>query len=263
MASISELKELHDQYFDFTMLMDTYLVRDSAFIDDAFTRMLPVFNNIFMSGCVKGEVLIDLAYGPFFEWTFPACDYFSDIILGGSTDKCIAELEKWWKNEPGALDWSHAAKAFCELQGNREEWPEVENRVKGKITKVVKYDVSKCNPLFPTVLPQADCLLLPHCLEIHVTDKEEFCRALKNVSSLLKNGGHLVMIACLKQTFFMIGSFKFPHLYIDECSVREALGENNYVIKELKVFPRKVYHLYDLVDYESIVLVHAQKEIPV
>ncbi|KAJ1196441.1 hypothetical protein NDU88_000312 [Pleurodeles waltl] len=99
--------------------MDTYLVRDSAFIDDAFTRMLPVFNNIFMSGCVKGEVLIDLAYGPFFEWTFPACDYFSDIILGGSTDKCIAELEKWWKNEPGALDWSHAAKAFCELQGNR------------------------------------------------------------------------------------------------------------------------------------------------
>ncbi|XP_078515110.1 nicotinamide N-methyltransferase-like [Lissotriton helveticus] len=262
MASMSELKKIHDQYLDATMAIETYKVKESAFIDDAITRMLPIFNKIFMTGNCKGEMLMCLSYAPYFEWTFAASEYFSDIILGGSTDKCIAGIQKWWKNEPGCLDWSHVGEGLCELQSTGEEWPDMQKKIQRKIKQVVTYDLSQSNPLFPIVLPQADCLLLPHCLEIHVTNEEEFCSAVKNLSSLLKNGGHLIMIACVKQTYFMIGSFKFPHLSIDEILVKKALSEADYVINELQLFPRTENHLYDVADYESFILVHAQKKIP-
>ncbi|XP_078496178.1 nicotinamide N-methyltransferase-like [Lissotriton helveticus] len=263
MASFSELKELHERYLDAAIIMDTYTANDSAFLNDSVMQMLPSFNKIFTSGGVKGELLINLSCGPSIQWVIPACDYFSDIILGGSTDQCVAVIEKWRRNEPGAVDWSHVTKALCELQGNSDAWPEKQNMLQRKIMHVVKYDINKINPLSSTVLPQADCLILPHCLETHVTNKEGFCRALRNASTLLKNGGHFIMIACLEATFYMNGSFKFPHLCIDECFVRKALSEADYVIEELQVFPRRVNQLYDVIDYSSAILVHARKSIPV
>ncbi|XP_078496179.1 nicotinamide N-methyltransferase-like isoform X1 [Lissotriton helveticus] len=263
MASFSELKELHERYLDAALMLETYTANDSAFLNDSVIQMLPSFNKIFSSGGVKGELLINLSCYPFFQWVIPACDYFSDIVLSGSTDQCVAVIEKWRRNEHGAVDWSHVAKAVCEFQGNRDAWPEKQNMLQRKIMHVVKYDISKINPLSPTVLPQADCLILPHCLETHVTDKEGFCSALRNASTLLKNGGHLILIACLDTTFYMNGSFKFPHLCMDASFVRKALDDAHYVIEELQVFPRKVNQLYDVIDYSSVILVHARKAIPV
>ncbi|XP_069062997.1 nicotinamide N-methyltransferase-like [Pleurodeles waltl] len=152
-----------------------------------------------------------------------SCECFTDIILSCSTDVCISEVEKWRTNAPGATDWTHAAKTICEIEGNGEECLEKQNKLKRRIKQVLKYDLSKDNPLSPAVLPPADCLLLTHCLEVHATSKEECRRALKNVSSLLKNGGHLILIGCLKETFYMAGSFKFPHLCINERFVSKAL----------------------------------------
>ncbi|XP_078496059.1 nicotinamide N-methyltransferase-like [Lissotriton helveticus] len=263
MASFSEPKELHDLYLDATAPVTAFIAKDSALHDDAITRMLPSFNKIFSSGAVKGELLIELSHAPFFHWTFPACDYFSDIVLGGSTDQCVAVIEKWWRNEPGALDWSHAAKALCELQGNRDAWPEKQYMLQRKIKNVLKYNACKTNPLSPTILPLANCLILPHFLETHVTNKDEFCRALKNVSSLVKDGGHLILIAGRDTTYYVVGGFKFPHLCMDESLIRKTLVDANYVIKLLQVFPRKVYELYDVIDYSSAILVHAQKNTPV
>ncbi|XP_078496383.1 nicotinamide N-methyltransferase-like [Lissotriton helveticus] len=263
MSSYFDLKELHEQYLKPDMAVGTYTSKDSAFLDDSVIKILPLLNKIFSSGGVKGELLINLSCGPFFQWVIPACDNFSDIVLGASTDQVIALIEKWRNNEPGALDWSHVAKVVCELQGNRDAWPEKKNMLQGKITHVVKYNITNINPLSPITLPQADCLILPHCLEIHMTDKEGFCSALRNASTLLKNGGHLILITALEQTFYMVADFKFPHLCIDESFVRKALSEADYVIEELQVFPRMCNQLHDLTDYSSVILVHARKSIPV
>ncbi|KAJ1196358.1 hypothetical protein NDU88_000229 [Pleurodeles waltl] len=212
------------------MVIGTYHIKDSPFFHDSITRILPLFNKFFTS----------------------------EIILGGSTDQCVAVMEKWQRNEPGALDWSDAAMALWE--GNRDAWPEKQSSLQRKINHILKYDISKCNPFSPTVLPPADCLILPHCFELHVTDKEGFCSALKNASSLLKNGGHLILIACLEATFYMVGSFKFPHLCMHESFIRKALTDADYDIEELHVFPRTVNKLYDVADYSALIVVHARKK---
>ncbi|KAJ1196432.1 hypothetical protein NDU88_000303 [Pleurodeles waltl] len=259
MASFIELKELHDKFLEPKLLMDTYTGKDAPFVKDTVTRVIPLLSKAFSSGCMEGEMLVALCFGPFFQWAFPACEYFTDIIICSPNDKCLTELEKWRLNEPGAIDWSHAAKAFCELQGKGESWIEKQTMWQKKIKQCFIYDLSTSNPLSPTVLPQADCLLLSHCLEAHVTDKENYRTALENASTLLKKGGHLLMIACLEETFYMVGGFKFPHFSFDEGFVRKALDEGGYDIEELQVFPRRVTHLYDVADYSGFIFVNAVK----
>ncbi|XP_078496190.1 nicotinamide N-methyltransferase-like [Lissotriton helveticus] len=260
MASFSELQELHNCYLEPRSLMSKYVGRESAFIEDSIRRVFPLLNKTFSSGRVKGEMLIQLSIGLYFQFLFPVLEYFTEIIIGNSTDQAVLEVEKWRANAPGALDCSHAAKLICELQGNRQSMIEKQDMFKRKIKQVLTYDVSKRNPLCPQVLPQADCLFLENCLECHMMEKEGFCTALKNVSSLLKDGGHLILVSCLEQTFYILGNFKFPHLSLEEGFVRKALGEAGYTIEELHVLPRTFHDLYDVADYSGVIYVYARKD---
>ncbi|KAJ1196433.1 hypothetical protein NDU88_000304 [Pleurodeles waltl] len=204
--------------------------------------------------------MIAMSIVPFFQWALPACEYFTDIILSCSTEKCNSEVEKWRTNAPGAMDWTHAAKMICEIEGNGESWIEKQITFQKKIKQVLTYDLSKRNPFSPTVLPQADCLLLPHCLDCHMMTKEGFCSALKNISSQLKKGGHLILILGFEGTFYMVGSCKFPHLALDEGFVKKALGDADYDIKELQLVPRQTESLYDVTDYQGFFYVNACKK---
>ncbi|XP_078496202.1 indolethylamine N-methyltransferase-like [Lissotriton helveticus] len=260
MAYTSDLKELHERLLDPKKLMDIYAGPQSGFREDTVTRMIEALNKTFSLGGVKGQTLIYLSIGPYVLYLLPTCDYFEEIVIGGPTDQCLAEVEKWRTNAPGALDCSHAAQLTCELEGNREAWQEKQNVLQSKMKLVLKYDVRKSNPLCPVVLPQADCLFLKHFLESHVLDKEGFCCALGNVSSLLKEGGHLIIIAGLELTYFMVEDFKFPNLCITEDFVRKALDDACYVIEEIEVMPRSVKHLYDVADYTGILYVNARKK---
>ncbi|KAJ1196393.1 hypothetical protein NDU88_000264 [Pleurodeles waltl] len=119
MASFSELQELHEQRLDPKRVLESFFRMESEFHADSVQRIFDQLNKCFSSGGVKGKTLTQLSVGPLFQYLFLASDYFTEIIIGGSTDKCISEIEKWRTNAPGAVDCSHAAKLTCELQGNR------------------------------------------------------------------------------------------------------------------------------------------------
>ncbi|XP_078496193.1 indolethylamine N-methyltransferase-like [Lissotriton helveticus] len=260
MASFAALQAIHDLHLDPKAMLDTYSGENSGFKEDSVKWIFTRLNKTFSLGEVKGETLMLLSIGPYFPYMFPACDYFTEIIISVSTDKGIAEVEKWLKNAPGAIDCSHTAKLTCELQGNRETWVEKQDVLRGKTTKVLKYNVNNCNPLSPTTLPPVDCLFLKHCLECHTTNKKEFCSSLKNVTSQLKSGGHLIFIACLVQTYYVVEGFKFPNLSIEDDFVRTCMLDAGYVIQESELLHRTVDFLHDVADYKGIMYVRAQKK---
>ncbi|XP_069062013.1 nicotinamide N-methyltransferase-like [Pleurodeles waltl] len=260
MALNINLMEHYEKCFDPRKLKDTYLCQKSAFLTDAIFQLFPPLLKILSSGAVKGDSLIQITFGPFIQYTLPACKYFTEIFFACPNNKSIQEVKKWLKEDSDALDWSHAIKDICELQGSGETPMECQNMIRRKIKDVFKCDLNKSNPLSPVVLPPADSLLLVHCLEFLTNDKETFCKAMKNVSSLLKPGGHLLMVIDLKTTFFMFGDFKFPVLYIEESPLRSTLNDAGYVIRESHIFHRKTECLYDLTDYGDVMVLYACKE---
>ncbi|XP_069473392.1 indolethylamine N-methyltransferase-like [Ambystoma mexicanum] len=260
MASNSTLNDFFEKYFDPRKMMQSYTANESSFFDDTILQLFRPLVKTFSSGGVQGETLIDMSAGLYFQYLFPASEHFKEITITVSSDKTIPEVEKWLRDEPGAVDMSYAAKVVAELQGNLENWIENQNIFRTKVKNVLKYDVRRCNPLYPVVLPQADCLLLTHCLECQVTSTESYSSALKNVLTLLKPGGCLLMIVAIEESFYMIGDIKFPHLCIDVGFVTKELTDNQYVIDEIQVFPRTICSLYDLADYTGIAFINAHKE---
>ncbi|XP_078496145.1 nicotinamide N-methyltransferase-like [Lissotriton helveticus] len=260
MASNLNLNELYERFYDPQKMKERYFTPESAFFDDTVVQMFSNYIKLFSSGCVKGDSLIGLSYGPHIYYTLPACEYFNKITFACSEDKSIQEIQKWLKNEPDALDSSRIIKKICELQGSGDTWVEKEHMLKRKVQQLLKHDVMSSNPLSPIIHPQADCLVLAHCLEHFVTDKKTYCEALKNVSSLLKPGGTLIMSALLEATFYTCGDFKFPVLCLDDDFLKDAIKGAGYVIQENYIYLRVAESLYDVVDHKYIFHLKACKE---
>ncbi|XP_068118055.1 nicotinamide N-methyltransferase-like [Hyperolius riggenbachi] len=201
--------------------------KENEFLVFVLTQLAQIFN----SGEVKGETLIDIGSGPTIYQLLSACEAFKNIIASDFTDRNREEFKSWLTNQPGAFDWSPVVQYVCQLEGDKISWREKEARLRKSIKQVLKCDVMKSNPMDPVVLPQVDCLISSACLEGACKDLETYAIALKNIGALLKSGGHLVLVVALECPYYMVGDVKFSSLFVTEESVRESLGRAGYVIE--------------------------------
>eukprot|EP00013_Stygamoeba_regulata_P017277 CAMPEP_0177682536 /NCGR_PEP_ID=MMETSP0447-20121125/31309_1 /TAXON_ID=0 /ORGANISM="Stygamoeba regulata, Strain BSH-02190019" /LENGTH=429 /DNA_ID=CAMNT_0019192041 /DNA_START=66 /DNA_END=1355 /DNA_ORIENTATION=+ len=63
------------------------------------------------------------------------------------------------------------------------------------------------------------------CVEAACRTRTEYRRALKNLASLVQNGGTLVLAAVAGESFYRVGEHRFHCLEIDEALVRDALED--------------------------------------
>lgn len=112
----------------------------------------------------------------------------------------------------------------------REKWVAKEEKVRRAIKQVLKCDVTQANPLAPTMVPQASCLLSLLCLEAACKDLPTFRSALKNISSLVKPGGHFILMTSLEDTFYMVGQHRFFCLYLTQEIIEDAVREAGFDI---------------------------------
>uniref|UniRef100_A0A8D0E8B4 Nicotinamide N-methyltransferase-like n=1 Tax=Salvator merianae TaxID=96440 RepID=A0A8D0E8B4_SALMN len=174
---------------------------------------------------IKGDTLIDIGTGPTIYQFLSACESFREIIATDYADQNREELQRWLKRDPDAFDWTPVVKYVCELEGDREKRAEKENKVRSRGVQVLKCDVTQPEPLAPQAVPPADCLLSLLCLEGACKDLPPYHSALKNISSLVKPGGHLVLYTILDETFYMVGQRPFSCLYLRQEDVEEAVKE--------------------------------------
>ncbi|XP_075696841.1 indolethylamine N-methyltransferase-like [Rhinoderma darwinii] len=230
--------------------------------DDILTFRLKKCFQTFGPGGLKGEVLVDIGTGPSIYHLLSACESFPHIIATDFTDRNRQELERWLRREPGTFDWSEIVKTVCDLEGDsRDNWVEKENKLRSRIKKVQKCDVTESNPLGPSVIPLADCMITALCLETACSDIDEYCRSLKNITTLLKPGGHLVLIGVLGDSFYRVGEKSFFCLPLDEQTVRNAVIDAGYSIKDMELFdiPDQTSSSHITDSYANIFLV-AQKK---
>ncbi|XP_053307692.1 nicotinamide N-methyltransferase-like [Spea bombifrons] len=213
----------------------------------------------FSPGGIKGETLIDIATGPVIYHLLSACEVFENIITSDLLEQNRAELQKWLKKEPGALDWTNIVKRVCELEGNRENWEKKEEKLRRAVKQVLKCDVLKKKPFEPITLPPADCLIGCLCLEGPCPDVAAYCNALKSFKDLIKPGGHIIIQGLLNATFYFVGENRFPALPMTKERVEKAFMEAGFEIKNLIIVPREDRSWSDIADFDSLYCVHARK----
>ncbi|XP_040286047.1 indolethylamine N-methyltransferase-like [Bufo bufo] len=251
--------EIYQSSFDPKAYLASFCSLGSGRDDILMFRLKKCFET-FGPGGLRGDVLVDIGTGPAIYHLLSACESFSHIIATDFTDRNRQELGRWLRREVGTFDWSETVKTVCDLEGVRDNWVEKEDKLRSRIQKVLKCDVTKANPLDPTVIPPADCLITALCLETACTDIDAYFCSLRNITTLLKPGGHLVLIGVLGNSFYRVGEKKFFCLSLDEQTVRNAVMDAGYSIKDLELYylpnPTSCAHITDT--YANIFLV-AQK----
>ncbi|XP_026548503.1 nicotinamide N-methyltransferase-like [Notechis scutatus] len=226
-------RDFYTQHFDPRDHLEKYY--KISLVDDEIGQFVIFFlkgaHRAFTLDGIKGDTLIDIGSGASIYQFLSACESFREIIATDYADQNREEMQRWLRKEPGAFDWTPIVKYVCELEGDREKWPEKEEKVRRAVKRYLKCDVTQPNPSAPLVLPPADCLLSCLCFDVACKDIPTYQSAFRNISSLLKPGGHLLLNSSLEAHYYMVGQHKFSVLYLEKEVIEEAVRQAGFVIK--------------------------------
>ncbi|XP_072282677.1 nicotinamide N-methyltransferase-like [Pyxicephalus adspersus] len=237
----------YDKDFDSRKYLDMFYGVDpqTQEIDKESVFLLKFLKNVFSSGHVQGDSLVEIGAGPSIHHILSACENFKKIYLTDYFEGNLQEIEKWLKGDREAFDWTPYLKFVCYIENHRSSEEEKAEKIRSKVS-LMKCDVTKANPLQPNSLPHADCVIIAGCLICACKKTEDFKTAIKNIVSLIRPGGHLIISDYLGATYYMVGEAKFQLLSLDENIVREAVAESECEIEEFTMFtdftiPEKVF----------------------
>ncbi|XP_075056713.1 nicotinamide N-methyltransferase-like [Mixophyes fleayi] len=258
MAS-STHKHYHDEDFDAKGFVEAHFSHGNVLIiEENVGFPMKILHDLFSSGQVKGNILLDISIGSIVYQLFSACNVFKEIYVVKFTDANIKHLKKWLEKGDEATDWSFAAKRVSRLQGNRDGWKEQEEKVRRAMKSIVEWDIFENSCIDPLLVPQVDCVLSLWILNVISKTKEEFQRNLKNFTSRLKIGGYLVLFSPVNMTFYRVGQHKFFHLAVDENFIKESVIKAGFIIEKMDLKASMVK--CDLLDYDHVCFILARKE---
>uniref|UniRef100_A0A7N6FLT5 Phenylethanolamine N-methyltransferase n=1 Tax=Anabas testudineus TaxID=64144 RepID=A0A7N6FLT5_ANATE len=201
---------------------------------------LACLHRAFTEGDVSGELLVDIGSGPTLYQVLSGCEVFNKVILTDFLEINRQELRRWLRDEGGYnLDWTPYMEYVCKLEGRRYAWSEKAAKLRKVVKDVLPIDVHCPQPMAPDALPSggADCLVSSFCLESVSPDLAAFNRALGHIGSLLRPGGHLLLIGALDESYYLGGpGVKIPVVPLNEAQVCASLKERGYTLMRLEVY---------------------------
>ncbi|KAM8939576.1 nicotinamide N-methyltransferase-like [Pelodytes ibericus] len=258
-SSLRKLYHVHG--FDPQHLTDTYFSpkADKDLREEAVIDSMKYIHKEAISGHVKGDLLIDISFGPGISHLFSIFDQFKEITILEFNDRSVKYLERWINKHEDATDWTHVSEILMELHGKCDVWQEKEEALRRKIKLVLKCDFDKENLMDRITLPKADCIITTWILDCVSKDHAAYCRNLRKISSLLKPGGHLILFGDINVTYYMIGQEKFHILTYDEEFLRSSLKDARFKIERYEAIDRKTNS--GIIDHDKVVRITAVKEV--
>nr|XP_003414478.1 phenylethanolamine N-methyltransferase [Loxodonta africana] len=215
----------------------------------------------FATGEVSGHTLIDIGSGPTIYQLLSACAHFEDITMTDFLEVNRKELGLWLREKPEAFNWSVYSQHVCLIEGKGESWQEKECQLRAKVKRVLPVDVHQSQPLGAgSLVPlPADALVSAFCLEAVSPDLASFQRALAHITTLLRPGGHLLLIGALEESWYLAGEARLAVVPVREEEVREALLHSSYEVRDLRTYVMPAHLRTGVDDVKGIFFAWAQK----
>ncbi|XP_063056269.1 phenylethanolamine N-methyltransferase-like [Engraulis encrasicolus] len=208
--------------------------------DSVVPWKLACLHRAFSEGDVRGEVLVDVGSGPTLYQVMSGCEVFGRVVLTDFLEANRRELQRWLKDGSSSLDWTPYLEHVCQLEGRS---PSASNekvaRLRAVVSDVLPIDIHRACPLAPGSLPPqgADCLVSCFCLEAASPDVASLQQALVHLSSMLRPGGHLLLIGALGESYYLGATdLHIPVVVLDEAEVCSSLSSSGYLLQQLSIY---------------------------
>ncbi|KAM8927178.1 nicotinamide N-methyltransferase-like [Pelodytes ibericus] len=249
----SQLRKIYNpRQEEVHLFFETYLSPTSSkfYLFEFLNSPLQQLHNCLIKGIIDGGSVIDISAGPGLCHLLPICPVVSDITVLKNNALEVAEVEKYAKKQPDAIDWTHVTKNLSHEQSDEED-------LRGKIKNILTCDFAKDNIADPIVLAKADYLLSLYALNLISQNEEAYAENLKKVSSLLKVGGQLFLFGMVNGSYITVGEEKYQLLSISQEFAKKALADIGLVTEHLEVTRSKTRGT--VTDYEEIWFISAFK----
>ncbi|XP_077312255.1 nicotinamide N-methyltransferase-like [Lithobates pipiens] len=231
--------------------------KDTAFADDSLRFPMMNLHYWFCRGHCKGDFCIDITVGSIIHHLYSASNFFKEMVVLKSNEKCIMELSRWLHDRTGAYDFKHASSVVAELEEKRGQHEDIEMRLKSSIKEVLKCDFDQENITSPVTLPLADCIVSGLLLDYISKNEDDYMRNLEKIIKLLKPGGQLLLFLLIDKSYTIVRGERFHFFKYNESFVKNAFNNLGLVIDYCAVQRRR--HMNDCNDYKAIMFTAAHK----
>ena len=150
-------------------------------------------------------------------------------------------------------------------ESNSESCQEKECQLRARVKRILPIDVHQPQPLGAGSLAPlpADALVSAFCLEAVSPDLASFQRALDHITTLLRPGGHLLLIGALEESWYLAGEARLAVVPVREEEVREALVRSSYEVRDLRTYIMPSHLQTGVDDVKGIFFAWARKKVGV
>ncbi|XP_021367188.1 nicotinamide N-methyltransferase-like isoform X2 [Mizuhopecten yessoensis] len=187
-------------------------------------------HHFFSSHNIGGTRLLDVGTGPTVHSIISAAPHVENIDLSDYAEKNRKYLQAWWKN--GQDYTPEFIKFVVDLEKSGQTPDERQSEMRSKVKNIFPIDVTKQSLLGTPPSQTYDIIIASLCFEAASRNLTDYENCVKNVSSVLRNGGHLIVCGELDATFYKVGDFRFPSVTISKEQAKKIYNEQGFDIVE-------------------------------
>jgi len=184
------------------------------------------------------NTMLDFGSGPTIYSLISAVTKIKEIQIVEYLETNRLELRKWLTRDSTAFNWLPFIKKTIELEQkgwcSAFELARREALIRNHVTAIGRCDLRQTPP-FVGERQTYDVVASNFCAESITNSYEEWKFFLKNIASLVKAGGTLIMTTLKRATSYSVGSRRFPSVNIDEADLSCALAEAGFSPARLEI----------------------------
>lgn len=175
-----------------------------------------------------GGTMLEFGGGPTVYSLITAASQVDEIHFCDYLESNLEEVRKYLRGSPRSFDWRPFVETALMLEFGRkcsvQELLQREAEIRRRVTRVMHCDASLASPL-PGMRNVYDIVVSNFCAESATDDLPQWRKFVRNIASLLRPGGKLIMSALKGARYYTVGRRKFPAVDINEHDLAQVLLE--------------------------------------
>ena len=222
--------------FDTGEYLRRIFAKGSEFNDlpEFLLKHLAKFYSTFDSSSLK---ILDYGCGPSLGYSISAVSKASEFVLADYSKPNRNYLQKWLDGDASnVFDWTPLFQYVVQtLEGGSEgEAKQREHDLRSKVKAVVHCDIMQDEFIDTHYRDTYDIVMCFLCLD-SVVDNASYISGIAKLSSLIKEGGHLLLYSTRRENsdegFYFIGGVKYHNVALKRDFLVETLRKNGLTIE--------------------------------